>query len=200
MNKFTTTRLFASISLIAILLSLFLAAVQVGPAQASVRTVTLKIDNRATSGISIYLEGTYRYYLQIAGKSTQSFTINQGSYNYTIKGCGMTAKSKVNLSGDTLMINPVCGGNVRSIPKVGSKINLGAVLKVVPVTVSSKLDYKTYVVLTGPSTYVFTLGPGQNLDVTIAKGTFNVRYYACGVFINREFTANKNSTLYLRCP
>jgi hypothetical protein len=195
-----TTRTIAVISLVSIFISLFLAAYQALPVQASTRTVTLTIDNRANSGITLHLKGTYQYYLQVAGESRQSFTINQGKYNYTLKGCGMTAKATLDLTSDTILINPVCGGNVPSIPKVTTKINLGAILKVVPVTISNDLDYKTMVVMTGPSTYVFTLASGQDLPVTIAKGKYTVSYYACGVNTKQEFQAYKNRTLTLDCP
>jgi hypothetical protein len=200
MNKSNTTRLLASISLVAILLAVVFAAFQALPAQAGVRTVTLTIDNRAPSGISLYLTGPGRYYLQVPKETRQSFTVNQGKYEYTIKGCGMTVKNELDLSQDTILINPVCGGNIHVIPKDLSKIDLSADIKVVPVTISSELAYKTFVILTGPSTYVFTLKPNQDLAVTIGRGAYKVRYYACGVNVKKVFQAQKNTTLTLRCP
>jgi hypothetical protein len=200
MNNRTTIRLLAAISLVAILLAVVFAAFQAMPAQASVRTVKLTIDNRANSGISLSLSGPGAYYFQVAKETKQSFTVNQGVYKYTIKGCGMTVKNELDLSQDTILINPVCGGSIRTIPKDLSKIDLSADIKVVPVTVSSELTYKTFVILTGPSTYVFTLKPDQDLAVTIGRGTYTVRYYACGVNVKKEFQAQKNTTLHLRCP
>jgi hypothetical protein len=200
MKHISKTRLLASISLLAILLTTVFAAYPTQAAQASVRTVQLTIDNRATSGISLNLSGPYQYYMTVAAGSIQSYTINRGTYNYTIKGCGMTVKNKVELNQDTLLINPVCGGRVRTIPADRSKIDLSNVIRVVPVTVESELTYKTFVILTGPSTYVFTLKPGQELDFTIGKGLYDVRYYACGVNVKHQFQAYKNATLKLYCP
>ena len=200
MKKRNTTRLLAAISLIAIVLAVVFAAFRALPAQASVRTITLTIDNRANSGISLYLTGPGTYYLQVPKETRTSYTVNQGEYKYTIKGCGMTVKSELDLSQDTILINPVCGGNIRVIPKDLSKIDLSAEIKVVPVTITSELTYKTFVILTGPSTYVFTLKPDQDLAVTIGRGTYTVRYYACGVNIKKTFQAQKNTTLTLRCP
>ena len=200
MNKNSSTRLLATLTLIAILSASFLALIQVQPAQASVRTVTLTIDNRSTSGLSLWLTGDYRYSLSTPSKTKQAYTINQGKYDYTLKGCGMTVKGKLELKQDTLMINPVCGAKVRTVPADRSKISLGEKLNVTPVTIESELTYQTFVVLTGPSPYVFTLKPGQELDVTIGKGTYTATYYACGVNVKKSFEAYKNAKLYLRCP
>ncbi len=200
MSKNIPYRLLTIIGLTAILLSTVFAAFQVMPAQASTRTVTLTIDNRSSSGISLSLTGPYRYYLTVAAGSTQSFTINSGEYDYTIRGCGMTVKNEIELKRNTIMINPVCGGRIRTIPADPSKIDLSNDIRVVPVTITSELNYKTFVIFTGPSTYVFTLKPDQELDVTIGKGVYEVRYYACGVNIKREFQAYKNATYYMRCP
>jgi len=192
-------RMLAMLTLAALLL-VTSTAFQVQPAQAALRTVTLTIDNRAPSGISLALVGPAKYYLTVAGESKKAFTVNQGQYTYTIRGCGMTSKSTLDLSRDTLLINPVCGGSIRTIPNDKSKIDLSAVIKVVPVTISSELENNTIVVMTGPSPYVFTMASDQEKAVTIGRGTYTVRYFACGVNLKRTFQAVKGATLYLRCP
>lgn len=199
MKKYPAFRILASLTLAALLL-ITTTAFQAPPAQAELRTVTLTIDNRATSAISLSLVGPAKYTLAVPGETIKSYTINQGKYTYTIKGCGMTAKSSLNLSRDTLLINPVCGGKVNTIPKDASKIDLSTVIKVVPVTLSSELDQKTIVIMTGPSPYVFTMASDQEKAVTIGRGTYTVRYFACGVNVKRTFQAVKGATLYLRCP
>lgn len=200
MNSTLKTRLLIAISLAAILLTTVFAAYPAQTAQASTRTMTLTIENRSSSGISLRLSGPYQYYMEVASGKTQSFTINRGTYNYTLKGCGMTVKNSIELIRDTIMINPVCGARVRTIPADRSKIDLSNDIRVVPVTVESELTIKTFVILTGPSTYVFTLKPNQELDVTIGKGTYKVTYYACGVNVKRQFEAYKDATLKLYCP
>jgi hypothetical protein len=200
MNQISKTRLLASISLLAILVTTVFAAYPVQAAQASVRTVQLTIDNRATSAISLTLSGPYQYSMSVAGGTTQSFTVNRGTYTYTLKGCGMTVKDEFELKQNTILINPVCGGKVRTIPADRSKIDLSNAIRVVPVTIESELTYKAIVILTGPSTYVFTLKPGQELDVTIGKGLYDVRYFACGVNVKRQFQAYKNAVLKIYCP
>ncbi len=200
MNSSLKTRLLITISLAAILLATVFAAYPVQTAQASTRTITLTIDNRSSSGISLRLSGPYQYYMEVASGKSQSFTINRGTYDYTIKGCGMTVKNSIELKSDTIMINPVCGARIRTVPADRSKIDLSDDIRVVPVTVESQLTYKTFVILTGPSTYVFTLKPDQELDVTIGKGDYDVRYFACGVNIKRQFQAYKDAKLKLYCP
>lgn len=200
MNQNQKPNMLAGLSLIIILAIAILAAIPSQDVLAASRMVELTVDNRANNGITLYLEGPYRYTLKVAGKSTEEFKVNTGTYKYTILGCGMSGQNTLSITGNTLLINPVCGGNVRTVPKDSSKVNIGVQIKVVPVTISNDLNYRATIILTGPHTYVLTLNSDQDLKVTIGKGVYNVRYYACGVFINREFNAYKNATLNLHCP
>lgn len=200
MKQSSTFRWVVSLTLAAVLLVTAAAAFQVQPAQASLRTVTLTVDNRAPGEISLSLTGPASYFLKVAGETRKAFTVNQGIYDYTIRGCGMTAKSTLDLTRDTILINPVCGGSIRTIPADNSKIDLSAVIKVVPVKISSELENKTIVIMTGPSTYVFTMAADQEKAVTIGRGTYTVRYYACGVNLKKSFQAYKGAKLFLRCP
>ncbi len=200
MNRLTARPILTSLLLTALVISLLVATIPPGAAQASPGSINLTIDNRATSGISLALQGPGVYTLKVGGESSQVFKVLHGIYSYTLKGCGMTVTGKLSLTQDTTLINPICGGNVKAIPKDPSKVNLGALLKVVPVKISSELDYSVQVILTGPSTYVFTLKPDQNLAVTIGKGAYQVKYYACGVNVKQSFLAYKNAKLILDCP
>lgn len=193
-------RLLAGLTLTAILLVSIFAAIPTGHVQAAARMVNLTIDNRANNSITLSLRGPYQYQLKVSGKSSETFRVMTGNYEYTVQGCGMSGTSKLAITQDMRLINPICGGNVRTIPKDSSKVNIGASIRVVPVTISNDLGYRATVILTGPYTYVFTLKSDQDLKVTIGKGDYNVRYYACGTFINRSFQAYKNAKYILRCP
>ncbi len=200
MNKLATKPILTTLLLAALVISLVVATIPLGAAQASPGSISLTIDNRATSGISLALQGPGVYMLKVGGEASQVYKVLHGIYSYTLKGCGMTVTGKLTLTQDTTLINPVCGGNVRAIPKDPSKVNLGSLLKVVPVKISSDLKYQVQVILTGPSTYVFTLKPEQDLAVTIGKGTYQVSYYACGVNVKHSFLAYKNARLNIDCP
>lgn len=199
MSKTKLTSTLLNLSLIAVLLAVAIGALQFSPAQASQGSVTLTIDNRSSSRVTLTLRGPAYYFFKVDSEDLQKFSVLRGTYSFVLTGCGMRTTGTLYLKQDTNMINPVCGGKVRTAPKDNSKIDLGARLKVVPVTISSDLEITTKVVLTGPSTYVFFLRPGEDREVTIGRGVYNVNYFACGVILNREFTALKNSVWTLTC-
>ena len=200
MSKTKLTSTLLNLGLIAALLAVAIGALQASPVQASQGSVTLTIDNRSSTGLTLTLRGPAYYFFKVASGDLHKYSVLRGTYSYVLTGCGMRTTGTLVIQQDTKMINPVCGGNVRAAPKDNSKVDLGAKVKVVPVTISSDLPLTTKVVLTGPSTYDFFIKPDQDLEVTIGRGVYNVNYYACGVIVNREFEVQKDNVLILSCP
>ena len=73
-------------------------------------------------------------------------------------------------------------------------------IKIVKVTVKNEAESKALAILTGPSTYVFSLNKDVSKDYTIAKGDYEVQYFACGKYGVKEFSAYYNGVLKLKCP
>ena len=85
------------------------------------------------------------------------------------------------------------------MPQNGKKLDLSSLIKIVPVTIENTFDTHVYVIFTGASTYVFSIDKGKKNDYTIARGTYTVKYWACGAYVTRPFEADKNSSLVLTC-
>jgi len=186
------------ISIIAVLLLSAVGPSYAPRAQASSGYVQLIVDNRTTSPLKLRLEGPALYRLQVAGGDLMTTRVLKGSYDYTISGCGMTVRGELSLPSRTKLILPVCGARLKVVHD--PKVDLSEILKVVPVKISNDLNNKVVVIMTGPSTYVFTMKAGQDLLVTIGKGTYKVQYTACGVAVTRTWVADKNTILTIRCP
>lgn len=186
------------VSIIAVLLLSAVAPSFTPRAQASSGYVQLIIENRTTSPLKLRLEGPALYRFQVAGGDLMTTRVLKGTYDYTISGCGMTVRGEFSLLSRTKLILPVCGARLRVVQD--PKVDLSDILKVVPVKISNDLNNKVIVIMTGPSTYVFTMKADQDLLVTIGKGKYTVKYTACGVAVTRTWVADKNSVLNIRCP
>jgi hypothetical protein len=191
--------------------SLLLAAILIGlvafpiPAQASPNQATntlarLTIDNRDAGGLYLTLRSPDNfYYLRVGGKEIKEFTVERDQYEYTLYGCGLKDTGIFDLTKNMKLVNPVCGGNARSTKTNTSAVDLSKALKLVRVYVVNETNQKTLVILTGPSTVVFWMDPGETHTYTIARQEYDVRFLACGVWNTTTFTPYKNATLHLRC-
>ncbi len=162
--------------------------------------VRLVVRNKYEKPLSLRLQapGAY-YYVQVEGESTATYTVLRGEYDYTLWGCGATSSGTMDLTKNRTLIMPICGGGVTNVPQNGKKLDLSTLIKIVPVTVENTLDTRLMVILTGASTYVFMIDKGDKNDYTIARGSYTVKYWACGAYVTRDFEANKNSSLVLTC-
>ena len=106
----------------------------------------------------------------------------------------------IDLTKHTKLIMPVCGANTRQLPNSPHVIDITNTLKIVKVTLKNEAESNVLAILTGPSTYVFSLDKEASKDYTIAKGDYKVQYYACGKYGVREFSAFHNGILKLKCP
>ncbi len=162
--------------------------------------VALKVDNQSTSNAYLWLNGPSFYYLVVKPGESKTFTVMRGEYNKDVSYCGARASSIIDLTKHTKLVMPVCGANTRQAPSSPHVVNITNTIKIVKVTVKNEAESKVLAILTGPSTYVFSLGKDVSKDYTIAKGDYKVQYFACGKYGVREFSAFYNSVLKLKCP
>ena len=162
--------------------------------------VALKVVNDSTSTAYLWLDGPAFYYFVIPPDETRTFTIQRGEYDKDVSYCGARDSSTIDLTRHTKLILPVCGANALNEPTSPHVVNITNTLKIVKVTLTNELDSNVFAIFTGPSTYVFTFGRDESKDYTIAKGDYEIWYYACGKYGIREFSAFHNIIMKFKCP
>lgn len=190
--------------LIALFACSAIAPIQIRPALAAADEksgpVGLTIENRSSGFVYLWLEGPSFYYLFVKPGETKVFTVMRGEYFQTVGACGDTASHIVDLNKQTRMIMPVCGANAKQAGTSPYVVDLSKIIKIVKVTVKNESDTRMLAILTGPSTYVFTLEKGAARDYTIAKGEYTVQFFACGRSGYKNFMAYQGSSLEISCP
>lgn len=176
------------------------AALPMASAAAQVDQVRLRVDNRNSKQITIQLNGPAYYYLKVEGKEKETFAINRGVYKYIMTGCGMRTTGSLDLTVNKTLVMPVCGGSASNQTRDPNRIDLGKVLKVVNIKVENLTEGYSMIILTGPSTYVFSLKTDVSKNYSVAKGEYDVKVYACGTSFTRKFVAEKDAKLKIRCP
>jgi hypothetical protein len=199
-KKRWTLRLVIILALVASFLLSAYAPISGDPTVPANPLVRLVIRNKYDKPLSLRLQapGAY-YYLQVEGESTATYSVLRGEYDYTLWGCGATSTGTMDLTKNQTMIMPICGGGVTHASPNEKKVDLSSLIKIVPVTIENTLEARLLVILTGQSTYVFSIDKGDKNDYTIARGSYTVKYWACGAYVTRDFEANKNSSLVLTC-
>jgi hypothetical protein len=162
--------------------------------------IALKVDNQSTSNAYLWLDGPSFYYLVVKPGESKTFTVMRGEYFKDVSYCGARDSSIIDLTKHARLVMPVCGANSRQTPNSPHIVNITNTIKIVKVTVTNAAESKVLAILTGPSTYVFSLDKDASKDYTIAKGDYEVQYFACGKYGVREFSAFYNSVLKLKCP
>ncbi len=162
--------------------------------------VALKVENDSTSYAYLWLDGPSFYYLVVKPGETKTFTVMRGEYSKDVSYCGARDSSIIDITKHTKLIMPVCGANTRQLSSSPHIVNITNTIKIVKVTVTNDSESRVLAILTGPSTYVFSLDKDVSKDYTIAKGDYEVQYYACGKYGVREFSAYHNGVLKLKCP
>jgi len=162
--------------------------------------IALKVENDSTSYAYLWLDGPEFYYFVVKPEETETFTIRRGEYDKDVSYCGAKDSSTIDLTKHTRLIMPVCGANKRGESSSPHIVNITNTIKIVKVTVKNETGTRVLAILTGPSTYVFSLAKDEHRDYTIAKGDYDVQYYACGKYGIREFSAFHNGGLKLKCP
>ncbi len=162
--------------------------------------VALKVENDSTSYAYLWLDGPSFYYLVVKPGETKTFTVMRGEYFKDVSYCGARDSSIIDITKQTRLIMPVCGANTRQLSSSPHIVNITNTIKIVKVTVTNDSESRVLAILTGPSTYVFSLDKDVSKDYTIAKGDYEVQYFACGKYGVREFSAYHNGVLKLKCP
>ena len=191
--------------LFGIIATLLLTAVAPPPAQSvspgNQDLVRLTIKTKNTSPVSMKLEGPGYYYFTVQAESSAEFTVERGEYTATIYACGATTRDNdIDLSRQKTLVMPICGGNAGPVAQKVNKVDLSQYIKVVPVTLENDSNTSMIMILTGPSTYVFSFKKGESKDFTIVRGEYDLKYYACGTYKTRTWYVHKGSELSLECP
>jgi hypothetical protein len=195
-KKLTIKRLvFASLTL-ALALSLFLPM----GVQAKSELIRLTINNRNTNPMYLRLTGSSFYYLSVEDETRTNFTIERGEYDYSLTACGATTTGTLDLSNNKTLVMPICGGNAGASSKDSDKVDLSVEHKLVRVSVENETSGRALVILTGPTTYVFSLDKDKTYTYTVVRGEYDVQYYACGRYATRTWTAQKDHKLIIDCP
>lgn len=165
------------------------------------KLVRLTVENRTTGTMYMWLAGPQSYYFVVKPESTSHLTIEPGSYRQTVRVCGDTASKSVEIKTHTRMIMPMCGANAKNATETGAAVyDLSNLIKIVRVTIVNESTTNLFTILTGPATYVFTVSEDDENVYTIAQGKYQVKYWACGEYATRTWTAYSDAKLKLECP
>jgi len=131
-------------------------------------TLQLVVNNKTGEKFNLVMKGpaTYNWMLQ-AGK--QTFNVLPGKYKYTYKACGGTEKTgtiQVKKNKQTLTL-AVC----KQQKKTGGGLK--------PINILNNTGGTVTLILTGPSSYRFSLKPGKS-TLMVLKGTYQFTAYGCG--------------------
>lgn len=162
--------------------------------------VSLEVVNNSSGYVYIWLNGPAFYYLWVKPGESKTYTVMRGEYTQDVSYCGARESSTIDLTKKTKLFMPVCGANTKQTPSSPHVVDITNTLKIVKVTLVNDADTRVLAILTGPSTYVFLLDVEAEKDYTIAKGDYEVLYYACGSNGVKGFSAYFNSVLKLKCP
>jgi len=203
MDKLKSQRITILLSLVVLLLLSAAAPQPNSTVLASVKEksdlVVLKIQNDSTSIAYVWLDGPEFYYFSVKPDETKTYTIQRGEYEKEISYCGARDSSTIDLSRHTKLVLPVCGANTRQSPASPHIVDVTNTLKIVKVTLKNEADSRVLAILTGPSTYVFSMDKDTTKDYTIAKGDYEVQYFACGAYGEKEWSAYHQGVLKFKC-
>lgn len=195
------------IILFSIIFSLFLTAAIPTPFQSALAGINekqsqlrLTVENKTTNYLYLKLDGDVDYWFSVKAKDEEIFAVNRGVYNLTVYACGSYGKMSLDMRSKKTLIMPVCGGNAKTAAKGAGVVDLSTLIKIVKVSFTNKALTDMLVILTGRSTYVFTLKKGKTYSYTIAKGHYTLEYWACSRSAIRSYNASKGKTLTLTCP
>ena len=187
---------FASLALV-LALTLFLPM----GVQAKSDLIRLTINNRNTSPLYLRLKGPSYYYLTVLDETRTDFTVERGEYDYTLTSCGATTTGTMDLETNKILVMPICGGNAGKSSQNPDKVDLSAEHKLVPIVIENDTTGRALLIMTGPSTYVFSLEKDKTYkDYTIVRGDYDLQVYACGRYWTRTWTALKDHKLTISCP
>lgn len=197
-------RLIHLIILLGVVAALVTVAAAPSPARGNVvarsELVRLTVVNRSSGSLYVWLTGPAVYYFEVKSDETEIFAVSRGEYSYRFRACGDTVSGTLDMSTQRKLVMPVCGGRATSETKAAGTIDISSEIKIVKVSIENDASSRALVIMTGPTTYVFTFERDEEKDYTIAKGDYKVQTFACGRSGTRNFSAFKGKTLVLTCP
>jgi hypothetical protein len=140
------------------------------------------------------------YYFEVKADETELFAVARGEYSYKFRACGDTVSGTLDVTTQRKLVMPVCGGRATSETNAAGTFDISSEIKIVKVSIENEASTRALVIMTGPTTYVFTFEEDEEKDYTIAKGDYQVQTFACGRVGLRNFSAFKGKTLVLDCP
>ena len=163
-------------------------------------SVRLVVENKSSGSLYIWLQGKAFYYFELQSGESELFSVARGEYTYKFKACGDTVTGTIDLTTQSKLVMPVCGGRATSQSRAAGTYDISSQIKIVKVGFENDSGSRLFIIMTGPTTYVFTFEKGEEKDYTIAKGDYEVQVWGCGRYGTRNFTAFKGKTLVLDCP
>jgi hypothetical protein len=161
--------------------------------------VSLKIDNESDDYVTLRLTGPHFYFLSVRPNSSAVFTIERGDYEQRFYSCRIFTNTTLDLTKKNTIVVPPCGEKAFR-GKGGSKIDGGALIKLVKVTFENETERNLVLILRGPSEYVFFIRSGDEASYTIAKGTYEATQWGCKLIKNFNFYPYANKEKELTCP
>lgn len=162
--------------------------------------VRLTVENRSSGSLYVWLTGPAVYYFEVKADETELFAVPRGEYSYRFRACGDTVSGTLDLNIQRKLVMPVCGGRATSETNAAGTVDISEQIKIVEVSFENESDSRVLLIMTGPTTYVFTFEDDEEKDYTIAKGDYKVQVFACGGYGTRNFSAYKGRTMVIDCP
>jgi hypothetical protein len=164
-----------------------------------IRPITFNVANLSQHTATIKLTGPKTYTIKVGGHRTQSFSMFNGVYKYSVYACGLTSTGSVDLTTYKELNIPVCGGSIAGVQSE-HEINLDFT-NLVHVMVGNDVGRDAVALFSGPGSYAFYVTTGAPREYTMLRGDYEVSFYGCGNGPEKmEFSAYNNAELVLTCP
>lgn len=165
-----------------ILLIVAISLVLVAAAPFSMTTKRLSISNESKDPVYLYLTGDQYYYFSVAPGSDAVYTPEAGDYTYKLTACGATKTGTLDLTKNASIVVPACGSHYRTnyddVPE--NDIDAGKLVRILRLSIENDEDSNLWLIVTGPSTYVFRFTANETKDMTLAAGDYDYTIYGCG--------------------
>lgn len=190
---------------LALLVTVLVLAALPTTALAKEDLVRFRVENRADRGITIRLyakDASGRaYYMRVEALTTKSMTPIRGVYDYRLTACGIMVRGIVDLTKPLTWIMPQCGDKGGPGTKAPNTQDIGRdILKLVKIKLVNRTGEDLQIWLAGPFPFVFSINAGDSKTVSIPKGSYTFRHYACdGVRETGNLFANVAKTRVIEC-
>ena len=186
--------------LAAILLGVFVIPAQIVQAKSALVDFTFVNQSSRITSLRLYGEDGSFYYFWLRPGESKHYTPVRQMYQMSFYSCGKYVNEPLDLTKIYTLVVPPCGTHAYGPNQPHKTLDGGKILKLVAVTLVNDTGGYMKIILTGPSTYVFTFGYGESKDYTIRKGEYTYTLYGCrGSFVD-TFTARAHLVKEFKCP